>query len=411
MAQRPQARRGRRMEPVYVKRRQRGVAILVASLLLIIGSVIYIAVMRANPPSLADYSGEGNGEIELVQINEGESVSELGGELVERGIVKSNGAFQRAAGANPDAASIQPGFYRLQGEMSAEAAVAALVDPANKAEALQVPGGQTLMDVRAVSGEIRPGILSEISRISCEDAAGECIPLPELEKAAANANLEELGVPAWALEPVRARGADPKRLEGLIAPGTYVIDPKADATAVLKDLVARSTKIYNDTDIVTRAQAVGLSPYELLIAASLVEREAPAGDFDKVARVILNRLNKPMRLEFDSTVNYGLPEVEVATTDKDRSRVTPWNTYAKEGLPETPIAAPSEEALRAMENPAEGNWLFFVTVDKDGTTVFNDNFDQHQADTQRAIQNGVLDSAREEPEPPAAPEPPAPEAP
>ena len=74
--------------------------------------------------------------------------------------------------------------------------------------------------------------------------------------------------------------------------------------------------------------------------------------------------------------------------------MTPWNTYAKDGLPETPIASPSIEAIEAMENPAEGNWLFFVTVDKDGTTVFNDTFEQHMADTVRAIESGVLDSQR-----------------
>ncbi|HKM24428.1 MAG TPA: endolytic transglycosylase MltG, partial [Corynebacterium sp.] len=131
-----------------------------------------------------------------------------------------------------------------------------------------------------------------------------------------------------------------------------------------------------------------------LTAASLVEREAPAGDFDKVARVILNRLEEPMRLEFDSTVNYGLPDVEVATTDEDRATVTPWNTYAKDGLPETPIAAASMEAITAMENPADGNWLFFVTVDQDGTTVFNDTFEEHLADVQQALESGVLDTNR-----------------
>lgn len=394
MDQRSQRRRGRRMEPVYVKRRQRGLAFLVASLLLIIGSVIYIAVMRANPPSLSDYQGEGNGTEELVHIGEGESVSELGGELVDRGIVKSNGAFQREANANPEAANIQPGYYRLQGKMSAKSAIDALMNPQNKVEMLEVPGGATLSDVRVVGGNTRAGIFTEISRISCSSNKEGCISVDELEKVAGTADLEQLGVPLWARGPIAARGDDPKRLEGLIAPGAYLLDPKADATAVLTDLITRSAKVYNDTGIEARAQAVGLSPYELLTAASLVEREAPAGDFDKVARVILNRLAEPMRLEFDSTVNYGLNDVEVATTDEDRARPTPWNTYAKEGLPETPIAAPSEEALRAMENPAEGNWLFFVTVDKEGTTVFNDDFEQHQADTQHAIENGVLDSAR-----------------
>lgn len=101
-----------------------------------------------------------------------------------------------------------------------------------------------------------------------------------------------------------------------------------------------------------------------------------------------------MRLEFDSTVNYGLSEQEVATTDADRARVTPWNTYAKDGLPDTPIAAPSDEAIEAMENPAEGNWLFFVTVDQQGTTVFNDDFDAHQRSVEEAMGSGVLDSNR-----------------
>lgn len=101
-----------------------------------------------------------------------------------------------------------------------------------------------------------------------------------------------------------------------------------------------------------------------------------------------------MRLEFDSTVNYDLPTVEVATGDSARQRVTPWNTYAKDGLPDTPIASPSLDAITAMENPAEGNWLFFVTIDDDGTTVFNDTFEQHLEDTQRAYESGILDSRR-----------------
>lgn len=101
-----------------------------------------------------------------------------------------------------------------------------------------------------------------------------------------------------------------------------------------------------------------------------------------------------MRLEFDSTVNYGLDDVEVATTTEDRQRVTPWNTYASDGLPATPIAAPSDDAIAAMENPADGNWLFFVTVDKSGRTVFNDTFDAHQQSVQEALQSGILDSNR-----------------
>ena len=387
--------RNRRMDPVYVKRRQRFLSVIIAALILLIGAVIYIGVSTSDRGgSTTDFEGTGNGVVQLVEIPEGSSMSELGPELEERGIVATNAAFQTAAAGNPDAGSIQPGFYRLQEEMSASAAVAALLDPSNQVDLVDIHGGATLMDVAVVGGDIRPGIYSQIAQVTCTEGSTNCITVEDLQTVAATTDPATLGVPEWAVGPVESRGADPKRLEGLIMPGQYVVNPSADAQGILTDLITRSAAKFEETDIVTRAQGINLTPYELLTAASLIEREAPAGDFDKVARVILNRLEEPMRLQFDSTVNYGLPEVEVATTDQDRETVTPWNTYAMDGLPETPIAAVSMEALQAMENPAEGNWLYFVTVDTDGTTVFNDTFEQHQEDTMRAINSGVLDSNR-----------------
>src|SRR6185312_3890360 len=130
--------------------------------------------------------------------------------------------------------------------------------------------------------------------------------------------------------------------------------------------------------------------------ASLVQKESLPADFAKVARVIYNRLNDPVyrRLEFDSTVNYALDRQEIATTDVDRGRVTPWNTYASEGLPATPICSPGQPALAAAENPEPGDWLYFVTVDMTGTTLFTRDYQQHLANIELAKRNGVLDSAR-----------------
>lgn len=386
----------RSMDPKYVKRRQRGLAVLIASFILIIGVSAYIAfnVISGNRggASVDDFDGDGNGVVAMVQIKEGDSISSLGPELEERGIVASDSVFQTAAASNPDAGNVQPGFYRLEEEMSAQAAVAALLDPDKQVELLDVHGGATLHDVNVKGGNIREGIYTQISKVSCSGGDdSQCVSTQELESVAANTDPADLGAPEWALERVREQGSDPKRLEGLIAPGQYVIDPNMDAEEILTDLVTRTTKRYNDSNIVERARAIDLAPYDLLIAASLVEREAPAGDFDKVARVILNRLDEPMRLEFDSTVNYGLDDVELATTDEDRARKTPWNTYAMDGLPATPIAAPSDGALHAMEHPAEGNWLFFVTVDDQGTTVFNDTFEEHLEDVDRALESGILD--------------------
>lgn len=392
MSRKP-SRIGRSMEPHHVKRRQRGLAVLIASLVLIIGALGYIGFRLLGGGSSLDYEGQGNGVVQLVEVPEGSSMSHLAPELAERNVVKTAEAFSSAANSNPRASQVKPGFYRLQEEMSAKSAVEALLDDANMVDLLDVQGGATLSDVNVLGGDVRYGIYSLISQVSCKE--GGCVSAEELEKIAATVDPAELGAPEWALDAVRARGEDPKRLEGLIAPGQYVLDPNMDAQEILTDLISRSTKKYNDTNIVERAEAVGLSPYELLTSASLVERESPAGEFDKVARVILNRLDEPMRLELDSTVNYGLEDVELATTDDDRGRETPWNTYAKDGLPDTPIASPSNEAIEAMENPVEGNWLFFVTVDSQGTTVFTDNYDEHLANVDEAVRSGILDSQRD----------------
>lgn len=384
---RTNTRLARRQEPKYVKRRQRGLAIVIASALLLVGALGYIGYRVLGGGN--DYQGTGNGEMELIEIPQGASLSEMGPQLEEKDVVKSNGAFQAAAARNPNASRIQPGFYRLEKQMSAEEAVAALLDDENQVGLIDVTGGATLQDVNVIGGDVRYGIFSLIEQATCDQEP--CVSRKDLEHAAAESTPEELGVPEWAREPVAKHSGDPKRLEGLIAPGEYAVNPDHSAKEILTDLITRSAKQYNDTGIVKRAEAVGLKPYGLLTAASLVEREAPAGEFDKVARVILNRLDEPMRLEFDSTVNYDLNEVEVATKDEDRERKTPWNTYAKEGLPETPIASPSTEAIEAMEHPAEGAWKFFVTVDEDGTTVFSDDFEEHQKNVDRAMESGILD--------------------
>jgi UPF0755 protein len=130
------------------------------------------------------------------------------------------------------------------------------------------------------------------------------------------------------------------------------------------------------------------------VVASLVQRESNPQDFPKVATVIYNRLREHRTLEFDSTVNYPLDRREVATSDADRAQPTPWNTYVSEGLPATPICSPGADALHAAEHPEPGDWLYFVTIDKQGTTLFTRDYQQHLADVELAKRNGVLDSAR-----------------
>jgi peptidoglycan lytic transglycosylase G len=189
-------------------------------------------------------------------------------------------------------------------------------------------------------------------------------------------------------------GDDHRRLEGLIAPGTWNIDPAAPAQSILSTLITSSATMYAQGGLLDTASAMHLSPYQILTVGSLVQREAKPQDFAKVARVIYNRLAEHRKLEFDSTVNYSLDRQEVATADADRAKPTPWNSYVREGLPETPICSPGTEALDAAEHPAPGDWLYFVTIDMQGTTLFTRDYNQHLANIELARHNGVLDSAR-----------------
>ena len=115
-----------------------------------------------------------------------------------------------------------------------------------------------------------------------------------------------------------------------------------------------------------------------------------------MARVIYNRLHAPTStLEFDSTVNYPLDRQEVATTDADRAQVTPWNTYVLRGTAGHPdLLARRSTRWRAAEHPEPGDWLYFVTIDMQGTTLFTRDYQQHLANIELAKRNGVLDSAR-----------------
>lgn len=97
----------------------------------------------------------------------------------------------------------------------------------------------------------------------------------------------------------------------------------------------------------------------------------------KVARVVYNRLEKSMPLQFDSTINYALNRSTLTTTAGDTKLDSPYNTYLHPGLPPTPITNPGRDAIQAAAHPAEGDWLYFVTVGP-GDTRFTDSYEQHQ---------------------------------
>ena len=343
-----------------------------------------------------DYSGNGKRDI-VIHVQDGDSTTMVGETLHSQGVVATVRAFVNAAHGNAAITSIQPGYYRMRTEIPAANAVARLSDPNNRVGRLVIPEGRQVDDTTDMkTNVVNPGIFSLISRATCVDLDGDrrCVSVNDLRAAASNGAPTALAVPPWAVEPVTELGKDHRRIEGLIATGTFNVDPAASAESILTSLISAGAVEYMKSGLLDSAQAMGLSPYDILVVASLVQQESNSQDFPKVAQVIYNRLHAHHTLEFDSTVNYPLDRREVATTDADRGLRTPWNTYVSQGLPATAICSPGVDALRAAEHPEPGDWLYFVTIDTQGTTLFTKDYQQHLANIELAKRNGVLDSAR-----------------
>ncbi len=379
-------------------RRKRGraiTAIAAVVIVLIAGLVVFVAKEFFDKPAVAaDYPGPGGPQV-IVEVKPGDTADQIATAMAAKDVVASGSAFFEAAVQNNEMSGVEPGFYALQSRIPAAKAVSLLVDPKSRVGKLMISEGRQLHDSRdAQTGSTKEGIYTKIAKASCVGTAPQkCVSYDDLNTAGASSDLDALGIPSWADDAIRKVPDRDRQLEGLLAAGTWNFDPTGTPTEILHHLVTESVASYADTGILESSSS-GLTPYQMLVAASLVEREALPQDMPKVARVIVNRLKVNQPLQFDSTVNYSLDETEVATTDADRARVTPWNTYATPGLPATPISAPSIDALKAVENPTPGNWLYFVTVNKEGTTLFTDNYEEHLRNIEQAKQSGILDSGR-----------------
>jgi len=245
--------------------------------------------------------------------------------------------------------------------MSAAGALALLLDPASRARSrVTLPEGVTT----AVA----------LKRIA--DATE--VPLKDLQAAVGDPSV--LGLPDY------AEG----QVEGFLFPATYDVEPGTSAVDALKLMTARFAKAAQDVDLVDRAEAIGRTPYEVLITASLIEKEtAFPADRNKVARVVYNRLDKDMPLQFDSTVNYIRSEKKARLSLDDLKQESDYNTYQNTGLPPTPIDSPGAEAIEAALSPAEGDYVYFVTIDEDGRSLFTADYDEFINAKNKAKAEGV----------------------
>ncbi|MFW0784927.1 endolytic transglycosylase MltG [Gordonia sp. CPCC 206044] len=337
-----------------------------------------------------DYDNAAGTSDVIVDIPQDSTLMDFGRILEDNDVVGSVNAFVKAADGQP----MSGGFYKLRTQIPAATAVEMMTDGnAHRVGRMVVPEGLQLDNKTGIDDKITPGIFQMISDATSITVNGQQTgaSVEALEKAAAEDSPEALGVPEWARPTVTELTGDHRRIEGLIAPGTWeTIDPQDSPTKILHDLIVASTNRFEQWGLLGQTSS-GLTPYQTLVAASVVEREvASADDYAKVARVILNRLAKDQRLEMDSTANYTAAVTNIDVHGDSYKADNKWNTYRNQGLPITPIGAVGQRALAATENPTSGRWLYFVTIDREGTTLFADTFEQHVRNREKACQNALL---------------------
>lgn len=385
-------RREQRRLQRRLQRRHRRIVLGVALAVLVLaaGSVLYGVGKLRDLREVPDYVGTGTAEL-VVQVKDGDSLRTIGDTLFGRGVVASVRAFTIAAEADPHTRAVQPGYYQMRARMSGSAAVVRLLEPSARVGRLEIRGGEQLDDIGLPDGTAVPGLLTELSRASCAVVAGAstCVSPEQLRTAMGQAEPTELGVPNWAAGPL-ARVEPVRRLEGLLVPGRYDVRPGSSAAELLVQVTQTSVARLLTSGLPNSAAGTGYSPYEVLVIASITEREAIESDFGKVSRVIYNRLAEGLPLQMDSTINYPLDRPQVRTTGGDRARSGPYNTYLNTGLPVSPIGAPSEAALAAAVDPDPGSWLYFVKCQRDGTSCFSVTIAEHAAAVRDAVARGIF---------------------
>ncbi len=339
------ARRRRRQQ-----RRGRRLIVLLVTLALVGGAgIVAVQVLKPMVAGLTasnDWTGTGTGKATVV-VRSGDAGRTIGVALQKAGVVKTSKAFADVAAGNPQAGSIQPGTYALRTRMSAASALDMLLDPANR----------TVPRVTVREGLWKSEVIKALSE-------GTGRPLAEYQ--AALKNPTALGLPA------SARG----NVEGYLFPATYEFDADAGATTQLRTMVTKA---------LAQLRAARVAPADaqrVLTVASIVEAEAQReADRGKVARVVVNRLARKMKLQMDSTVHYVVQRRgSVGTSDAERATRSRYNTYFAAGLPPGPIGNPGGASIAAAARPTPGPWLYFVAVNPDtGETRFAADAAGHRA--------------------------------
>ena len=318
---------------------------LLVCLVLVYGAIFLLPVVPSQPntPDGLSY---------LVKIKPQSGLTAIAQQLSEQGLRVTPLLFKFGAGSLFVAGKLKPGTYLLPLRGSLGKVLIQMARGDRVRESIAIIPGMTIWQLRALI-DAHPALIHQTKGMSSKEL------LQSLH----------LSYPSD---------------EGLFFPDTYVFDPdEPDINIYRRSSQAMQKQLALAWEKIAMQSPLKL-PYELLILASIVEKETgKSGDRDLVAAVFTNRLNKGMLLQTDPTVIYGIgSNFNGNLRKKDLRKDSPYNTYMHKGLPPTPIAMPSKESLQAAVHPAESGALYFVAKG-DGTSHFSKSLNEHEAAVDR----------------------------
>ncbi len=293
--------------------------------------------------------GEGDGPAHRIQVTQGAPLSQVADSLDHYGIIGSSTFFRLYARMSGAAGSIQAGTYEFREGAGWRKVLGDLTAGRVAADRLVVPEG---WDVRRIAPS-----LARLVGMDPDSMAAHMLD---------TATATRYGVPG-------------PTLEGYLYPATYVVPIGSDADQIIRRMVQEYRRRAWTAEHQALADSAGLSELEVITLASIVEKEAKIADeMPRIAAVFLNRLEIGYPLQADPTVQYalGVHQNRLLYAHIDSVADNPYNTYRHRGLPPGPIGSPSARAVRAVLEPEDVDYLYFVARD-DGSHVFNRHLTDH----------------------------------
>lgn len=313
----------------------------------------------------------GEGRLVIVTVKPGDSMAAIAGAMHAKGVIHSPFAF-RVDTLFLGSIAVQPGSYQIA-QNSSFAHVKAIFGTAPNVAVVSVAPGETLHEV-TLQLESDEGAGFAGAFVTDEFSLAATSPYDPNVAAVANSGVNGTESP----------------IEGLIAPGQYVLTPAETPLELLQSMMSGFNREAASAGLSSESRIEGLSAYQLVIAASIVQREGYYEvNMPKVARVIFNRLAKGGPLQMDSTVKYPLGIDAGAVTPQMLQTSTPYNTYLHTGLTPTPICTVSTAALDAVLHAPAGSWYYFTLVSRNGTLAFSTTFAQQLANERLAASRGL----------------------